>query len=328
MSERLTAERYNEALTYLMAAVVSIRDAKLSDAWNIVLKDMNADRAEIDALRNQITSQSLRLNETEALNQQLVQRVEQTEKDRDNAEAGEEAMAEKVRSLAPHHTCACSYDRPGDVCAHHSPKLYQAEQHTKAAYIELNATKDEWQKEVTELEQKLQAAEARAVELNHELSKTTEQLNAVTQNFRAAEARAEKWEKRFHAYQEMPANSFTVKLSDAEVRAEQLEWKIAKQSEAVIIANRARQSAEARVESLRLVIETDKRHTQQVEDRLARALSVADRTIGIAAGLLEKSLFRLDPKWDTLRNEIADHVLVCKEALHELERKTPVKPNE
>jgi hypothetical protein len=46
----------------------------------------------------------------------------------EEAERSEEAMYEKVKSLAPHGSCACSYDKPGDVCMHHSPQLSQAEQ--------------------------------------------------------------------------------------------------------------------------------------------------------------------------------------------------------
>jgi hypothetical protein len=44
------------------------------------------------------------------------------------AEKSAEAMSEKVKSLAPHGSCACSYDKPGDVCMHHSPQLVKAEQ--------------------------------------------------------------------------------------------------------------------------------------------------------------------------------------------------------
>lgn len=37
-----------------------------------------------------------------------------------------DAMDLKLKSLAPHGTCGCSYDHPNDVCLHHSPKLSQA----------------------------------------------------------------------------------------------------------------------------------------------------------------------------------------------------------
>ena len=37
-----------------------------------------------------------------------------------------EALAAKVASLSPHGTCACSYDKPDDVCGHHSPALAAA----------------------------------------------------------------------------------------------------------------------------------------------------------------------------------------------------------
>lgn len=37
------------------------------------------------------------------------------------------AMDLKIRSLSVHETCGCSYDQPGDVCLHHSPKLVDVE---------------------------------------------------------------------------------------------------------------------------------------------------------------------------------------------------------
>ena len=35
------------------------------------------------------------------------------------------ALELKLKALAP-HTCGCSYDKPGDMCMHHSPRLAQA----------------------------------------------------------------------------------------------------------------------------------------------------------------------------------------------------------
>jgi len=32
-----------------------------------------------------------------------------------------EALNAKVLALSPHGTCGCSYDKPGDICGHHSP---------------------------------------------------------------------------------------------------------------------------------------------------------------------------------------------------------------
>ena len=46
-----------------------------------------------------------------------------------------EALAAKVASLSPHGTCACSYDKPDDVCGHHSPALAAA----NARIVELEA---------------------------------------------------------------------------------------------------------------------------------------------------------------------------------------------
>ncbi len=42
------------------------------------------------------------------------------------AEDSNDALNEKLHALAPHGSCACSYDKPGDVCLHHSPALATA----------------------------------------------------------------------------------------------------------------------------------------------------------------------------------------------------------
>jgi hypothetical protein len=41
-------------------------------------------------------------------------------------EAENDALDQKVTSLSPHGSCGCSYDRPGDLCMHHSPQLSNA----------------------------------------------------------------------------------------------------------------------------------------------------------------------------------------------------------
>jgi multidrug resistance efflux pump len=52
--------------------------------------------------------------------------IEHLTRERDEAQASNDALDEKIASLAPHGSCACSYDHPGDVCEHHSPKLRAA----------------------------------------------------------------------------------------------------------------------------------------------------------------------------------------------------------
>jgi hypothetical protein len=37
-----------------------------------------------------------------------------------------DAQKAKLDALAPHGTCACSVDKPGDLCMHHSPQLVAA----------------------------------------------------------------------------------------------------------------------------------------------------------------------------------------------------------
>ena len=39
------------------------------------------------------------------------------------AQESADALDAKVIALAPHGTCGCSYDRPGDLCMHHSPQI-------------------------------------------------------------------------------------------------------------------------------------------------------------------------------------------------------------
>jgi len=57
----------------------------------------------------------------------LTERAEKAEADQAAAEEHADALNAKLAALAPHSTCACSYDKPGDVCAHHSPALAAAE---------------------------------------------------------------------------------------------------------------------------------------------------------------------------------------------------------
>jgi hypothetical protein len=41
-------------------------------------------------------------------------------------EARIEGLQDKLESLSPHGECACKYDRPNDLCMHHSPLLNKA----------------------------------------------------------------------------------------------------------------------------------------------------------------------------------------------------------
>lgn len=43
--------------------------------------------------------------------------------ERDELLAESTAMQAKLDALAPHGTCGCSLDKPGDLCLHHSPQL-------------------------------------------------------------------------------------------------------------------------------------------------------------------------------------------------------------
>lgn len=46
--------------------------------------------------------------------------------ERDALQSSVWTLEAKVDALAPHGTCACSWDEPNDLCAHHSPKLAAA----------------------------------------------------------------------------------------------------------------------------------------------------------------------------------------------------------
>ena len=63
------------------------------------------------------------------------------------ANASVEALEAKVKSLSAHEICACSYDKPGDVCEHHSPQLAKAQERIaelKAALANLVAAAEEF----------------------------------------------------------------------------------------------------------------------------------------------------------------------------------------
>jgi hypothetical protein len=58
--------------------------------------------------------------------QRVTAERDEARKDQKAAEDSNDALNEKLHALAPHGSCACSYDKPGDVCMHHSPALATA----------------------------------------------------------------------------------------------------------------------------------------------------------------------------------------------------------
>lgn len=64
-----------------------------------------------------------RRRQVEDLASDIGAHIAKIEADRDAAEAQNEALHAKLAALAPHGSCACSYDTPGDVCSHHSPQV-------------------------------------------------------------------------------------------------------------------------------------------------------------------------------------------------------------
>lgn len=81
----------------------------------VFLEDMNCDEAR-SALTTSILS---RLTAAEAGR-------EEARADQKAAEDQNDALHVKLKALAPHGSCACSYDQPGDLCMHHSPALVAA----------------------------------------------------------------------------------------------------------------------------------------------------------------------------------------------------------
>lgn len=61
--------------------------------------------------------------------------------DQKAAEDSNDALNEKLHALAPHGSCACSYDKSGDVCMHHSPALAAAEARAAQLQAEVGALK-------------------------------------------------------------------------------------------------------------------------------------------------------------------------------------------
>jgi hypothetical protein len=66
-------------------------------------------------------------------------------------EAQLEALHEKLDALAPHGTCACAYDRPDDVCNHHSPKLVAAEARCRELEAERDGVERQSQKNIADM---------------------------------------------------------------------------------------------------------------------------------------------------------------------------------
>jgi len=76
---------------------------------------------------------ALLLNEIDALRQELAE-----------AHASNDALNAKIKTLSVHETCACSYDRPDDVCMHHSPQLAASAERSRKLEEVLIRIADEW----------------------------------------------------------------------------------------------------------------------------------------------------------------------------------------
>lgn len=65
------------------------------------------------------------------------------------AEAHIKALQIKLDALAPHGSCGCSYDTPGQVCQHHSPQLAAALARAEKAEAELSGFHSAMRQQVT-----------------------------------------------------------------------------------------------------------------------------------------------------------------------------------
>jgi hypothetical protein len=74
----------------------------------------------------------------------------QAERDEDKRafDESEMALCAKLQALAPHGTCACSYDTAADRCVHHSPQL-----------VAMTAERDALQSQLTEAREALRRME-------------------------------------------------------------------------------------------------------------------------------------------------------------------------
>lgn len=105
-----------------------------------ILRSARDDRAQSDYERELLRRET----EAEAIRDENLadaqERIADLRADRDTAaDLQIEALQSKLDALAPHGSCACSYDTPDDVCEHHSPKLAAALARAEKAEAERDA---------------------------------------------------------------------------------------------------------------------------------------------------------------------------------------------
>ena len=76
------------------------------------------------------------------------------------AEAHIKALHAKLDALAPHGSCGCSYDTPGQVCLHHSPQLVAALARAVKAEADLKTLNETWVAALSGLVERAATAEA------------------------------------------------------------------------------------------------------------------------------------------------------------------------
>jgi hypothetical protein len=76
------------------------------------------------------------------------------------AETHIKALQAKLDALAPHGSCGCNYDAPGQVCQHHSPQLVEALARAVKAEADLKTLNETWVAALSGLVERAATAEA------------------------------------------------------------------------------------------------------------------------------------------------------------------------
>lgn len=87
---------------------------------------MSASAKELNHLYDELWQARLERDKLHATVEELQKELAKAREENERLTRECDALDAKVQSLAPHGTCGCSYDRPDDVCDHHSPQLAKA----------------------------------------------------------------------------------------------------------------------------------------------------------------------------------------------------------
>lgn len=140
-----------------------------TDAVGTMRRDLAAAEAERDAAQADLRERVLRAGGY------AIQLAE--------AEAHIKALHAKLDALAPHGSCGCSYDTPGQVCQHHSPQLVAALARAEKAEAQLAAVNKTlracWGEDLGALLARATAAEAEVPRLTTRAEKAEAERDAA-----------------------------------------------------------------------------------------------------------------------------------------------------